>query len=181
MRRLLIPLLAFLLAACNLPVSTPDTPPASVTDTPYVGASDTQCAWVWATQSLPDLSIDLQSALEKAGLKEVTASAEAFGENCITGTGQVDHFATMETDFRFTVQVASLEDHETLGALLEQILVVVDGFPPGTASGPNKGYIGVTFQAGDKELRLWFQITSGESARELGLHGAALLDTLQNK
>ena len=174
MRKIFLLLLTMLLAACNLP-----GPTAPVTETP--GAGYTQCAWNWATQPLPELSAQVQSALEAAGLTGITASAEAYGENCITATGVVDHFAAMETDFRITVQVASLSDLEALGALLEQILVVLDTFPPGATPGPNAGYVGVAFQTGNEDLNLWFTAYDGESARALGLHGSALLEKIQNK
>jgi hypothetical protein len=181
MRKLLILLLAILLAACNLPRTTPDLGSAPVTETPSAEVGYTQCAWNWATQPLPDLSAEVQSALEAAGLTGVTASAEAYGENCITGTGEVDHFAAMETDFRIRMEAPDLAERAALGNLLERILVVLDAFPPGATPGPNAGYIGVTFQAGDEELRLWFPVADGESARALGLRSAALLDKLQNR
>ncbi len=178
MSKILTLLLTVLLTACNLPGSNRDLRSAPVTETPSAGY--TECAWNWATQSLPDVSAAVQSAMEAAGLTGVTASAEAYGENCITGEGVVDHFATMETDFRISVEVPSLTDTAALGNLLEQILVVLDTFPPGVTPGPNSGYVGVTFQAGSDELRLWFTVVDGESARALGMHGAALLDKLQN-
>lgn len=177
MRKILILLLTILLAACNLPGST-----APITETPSAEAGYTQCAWTWATQSLPEVSAQVQSALEAAGLTGVTATAEAYGENCITAGGVVDHFATMETDFRITVELPPGQTSiDTLGNLLEQILVVLDSFPPGVVPGPNAGYIGVTFTGGGDELRLWFTVFDGESARALGLHGAALLEELQNR
>jgi len=181
MRKIVLLLLAFLLTACNLPFSIPELESVPVTDTPGAEAGYTQCAWTWASQPLPDLTAKVQSALEAAGLKGVANSAEAYGENCITGTGKVDHFAAMETDFRFTVQVASLNDRTALGKMLEQILVILDGFPTGSTPGPNAGYIGVTFQSGIEELRLWFHIADGESARELGFHGTELLEKLQDQ
>ena len=175
MRKILVLFLAFLLAACNLSI-----PPAPSTETPTTGNSSTQCAWEWATQSLPDVSAGVQSALEVAGLTGMTVTAEAYGENCITGAGVVDSFAVMETDFRISVKMPALTDSALLGSLLEKILIVLDAFPPGVTPGPNPGYIGVTFQAGNDELRLWFTVADGKSARASGLHGAALLDKLQN-
>ncbi len=177
MRKIWI-LLPLLLTACNLPGISPDLVSALVTDTPDSG--HTECAWVWDTQSLPDLSTEIQSALATAGLTGITVSAEAYGEDCITASGAVDHFATMETDFRITMQVASIDDHEALGTLLEQILTGLDAFPPGVAPGPNPGYIGITFQAGGDEERLWFTVADGASARALGVHGTALLEKLRN-
>ena len=158
--------------------STPLPPTLTPTATEYPYES---CYWNWATQPLPELSAQVQAAMEAAGLKGVTATAEAFGENCFNAKGEVVRFATMETDFRITVQIVSLNDREALGTLLEKILVVLDGFPTETTPGPQPGYVGVTFQSGKDELRLWFLVEEGESARALGLRGAALLDKLQNR
>jgi hypothetical protein len=193
MRKRLLPLLLFfcltITLACNLP--RPDLTPATPTNTatpflptPTPTATEVpyeQCAWNWNTRPLPELSAQIQSAMNGAGLKNVIATAEAYGEDCITAEGVVDHFAAMETDFRITAQVPSLTDRESLGNLLEQILIVLDQFPASVTPGPNDGYVGVTFQTKDDELRLWFLVEEGESARALGLHGAALLDKLQNK
>jgi len=179
-RKVSILLLIVFLTACNLPRFDHDLISGSVTETPTTEADYTECAWNWNTRSLPDLSVEVQSAMETAGLTGVTVIAEAFGEDCITAAGVVDHFAAMETDFRITAQVASLDDREVLGTLLERILVVLDAFPPEDTPGPQSGYIGVLFQAGSEELRLWFPFSEGKSALALGLHGAALLDKLQN-
>jgi hypothetical protein len=181
MRTLTILFLALLLSGCNTSRPVPELEFAPVTGTPGTEAGYTQCTWIWATQPLPDLTAKVQSAVEVTGLKGVTISAEAYGENCITGTGEVDHFAAMETDFRFTVQVDSLNDRTLLGTLLEQIMVILDGFPTGSTPGSNAGYIGVTFQAGIEELHLWFNLADGKSVRVQGLHGAALLDKLQKR
>ena len=193
----LAPLLAFalLLAACNLPGPAPDLgtrPPSSVTPTsaaahtatatPTATVSYEQCHFNWATQPLPELSAQVEQALRLAGLPLVTAHAEAYGENCYGAeTNAVLYFAVMETDFRVTLEVDDLSDGPALGDLLERALVVLDGFPPGATPGPQPGYIGVTFQAGDEVLNLWFTVTDGESARALGLHGAALLDELKKR
>jgi len=171
------PLLLFicLLAGCNIPRSTP-TPEPVTTDLPF-----TQCAWSWSTQSLPELSAKVEAAMQTAGLKGVTVRAEAYGENCISPAGKVDHFAAMETDFHITLQIDSLTDTEKLGSPLEEILVVLDAFPTGSIPGPQPGYIGISFRNGNDELNLWFTATAGESARALGLHEAALFEELQKK
>jgi hypothetical protein len=179
MRKILILLLAIFLLACDLASFIPDIKSTPVTETPSLASGYTGCAWTWATQPLPDLSTQLQSALEAAGLNGVTASAEAFGENCIIATGEVDHFATMETDFRIRVEVQDLADTAALGDLLERILVVLDTFPPDATPGPQPGYIGVSFVQGTEEINLWFTVGSGESARALGLHGSELFTELQ--
>ena len=165
MRKIALLLLTVVLAACNLPRSAPES-----------------CYFNWATQSLPDLSNQVQAALDAARLTGVTANAEAYGEYCYgSQTNKPLYFSAMETDFRVTAQVKTLTNKDRLGNLLEQILIVLDGFPTETTPGPQPGYIGVTFQAGSEDLRLWFTFTDGESARATGLHGAALLEDLQNK
>lgn len=127
------------------------------------------------------MSLELQSALEAAGLQGVSGTAEAYGENCIVASGEVDHFAAMETDFRIRAEVPSLADTAALGDLLERILAVLDTFPPGSTPGPQPGYIGVRFTQDSQEFYLWFTVSAAKTARERGLHGAALLEELQKK
>jgi hypothetical protein len=117
--------------------------------------------------------------MQTAGLNGISVTAEAYGENCYdTRTNEPVSFTAMETDFHLTAQVKVLTDKGQLGNLLERILIVLDGFPTGSIPGPLPGYIGVSFQAGDDELRLWFPASDGVSARDQGLHGAALFEKL---
>jgi hypothetical protein len=172
MRRLIASFLfIFLLTGCNLPRSS-----AGPATAPY-----TECAWSWASQGLPELGARVEAAMQAAGLEDVRVSAEAYGENCLTAEGKVDHFAAMETDFRIKVPVTSLSDRQELGKRLEEILLVLDAFPAGSTPGSNPGYIGVTFEKDGQELNLWFMRTVWETAREKGLHGAALLEAVEKK
>jgi len=176
MRKLFSLITTILLAACNIPFSTPRSAASAASDTP----ANKPCSLNWAIQSLPELSSRVQSAMETARLPNVRIIAEAYGENCLDAqTNQAVSFTTMETDYRVTAQVQDLTAREQMGNLLESILVVIDGFPTGTTPGSLPGYIGVTFQAGDDEVHLWFPRTNGVSARTQGLHGAALLEKLQ--
>ena len=176
MRKFILLLLFIsLLAGCNTLFLKPTPVPVSTV------LPSTQCAWNWATQALPDLSAKVEADMQAAGLKDITARAEAYGENCILTGGKVDHFATMETDFRISVQVRSLKDTDELGNLLERILVVLDRFPTGSIPGPNPGFIGVSFQKGSEQLNLWFPVTTGRSVLAKGYHGAALFEELQKK
>jgi hypothetical protein len=177
MRKMILPVvLLSTMIACSLPAIAPTLTPTP-TEIPYE-----QCAFMWASHGLDDLSAQVQAAMEAAGLKGVTVFAEAFGEDCVSSNPKIPpSFGAMETDYRITIPVADLKDAETLGALLEKALAVLDAFPVGTTPGPNPGYVGVTFQAGSEELNLWFPRQEGESARAEGLHGAALIDRLQNK
>lgn len=175
-------LLMWLLGACHLPTSPTSTPPfdgiqPTLTPTPSPPAE--VCAWVWASQPLPEISARLQAAMQAAGVSNVTAYAEVFGENCISTQNQVLRFAARQTDFRITVLVDTLANAESLGQTLQKILGVLDGFPPEATPGPNPGYIGVTFLTKGESLHLWFSVGQGVEARARGLHGAALLEALK--
>ncbi len=86
--------------------------------------------------------------METAGLKGITAVAEAYGENCYNSqTNKVVYFAALETDFLIDMEVRSLTDLETLGQSLEEILNVLDQFPADATPGPQSGYVG-WFQSG---------------------------------
>ena len=172
----LLLLLIPLLAGCNTP-GFMQSPEPTLTGLP----NNTQCAWNWATQALPELGARLEADMQAAGLNEMTVRAEAYGENCINAAGTVDSFAAMETDFRITMQVNSFSDTSEIGRLLERILAVLDGYPTGSTPGTNPGYVGVSFQKGGEALNLWFTVTAGKSARALGYRGAALFEELQKK
>ncbi len=169
---LLIPVL--LLAACNPPLATPN---AGTTP-----GNSQKCFYTWATQAQPVLSTQVQAAMRTAGLTNVQARADAYGENCTDPqTNQPVSFSVLETDFHINVKVSDLTNQDDLGNSLEKILTVLDGFPPGKIPGPQAGTISVSFEASGDALNLMFSVPAGKSARDLGLHGAALLERLQNK
>lgn len=183
-------LLVLGVASCNgeaIPASptvgkTPSPlPESTLTPTP-VEESANPCGYTWARKTLPDVGSQVGDAFRTAGISNAEIWAEAYGESCIDAkTGQVQSFSTMETDFHVRLTVSSLDDSQTMGELLEKTLGVLDGFPPGKVPGPQPGYIGVEFDAGQNVLNLWFQATQGVEARQQGLHGTALLEALKNK
>jgi hypothetical protein len=172
------------LAACAVPRAIPETQtvPPAITPTQTASSNSQNCAYVWASRSLPDITAKLQSAINAAGLKNIQATATAFGEDCFDPqTNEVVRFATMETDFYFTVPVDDLNNLEDLGSTLEKILIVLDAFPPGEVPGPKVGNISISFESGTKKSYLNFSISAGESARQQGLHGVALFEKIQKK
>lgn len=181
-------LLIWLLAACGQGISsesataspgTETTLPSTLTASASSGHS---CYYNWATQSLPDLSARIQKAIDDSGLKGVTASADAYGENCYDNvTNQVVSFASMETDIQATARVKSIQDTDDLGSLLERILAILEGLPAQSLSAGHLGYIGITYQAGEASMRLWFTDQDARAARGRGLHGADLIAALQQK
>jgi hypothetical protein len=181
-------LLLVLLAACGQGISsqsitsspgTETTLPSTLTPS---AASGQSCYYNWATQFLSDLSARIQKDIDDSGLKGVTASANAYGENCYDiNTNQVVSFASMETDIQVTAQVKSIKDTDDLGGLLERILAILEGLPTQSLSAGHLGYIGITYQAGAASMRLWFMDQDARAARERGLHGADLIAALQKK
>ena len=191
MRKIVALLCIVLLAACNLPrpASSQTVPPEdhsftvqplllTTTDTP----SSQNCYFNWATHPLPDLTKQLQASVDSGGLSEVTATAEAFGEDCIDPvTNKAIGFGAMETDFRFAVQVNNLEDTDIQGRMLEKLLIVLDDFTKGSIHMAPPGYVNVSFTFGEKANYLSFLMKDAKAALEKGLHGAELYEQLQKK
>jgi hypothetical protein len=179
---LLATVLLISISACNLPAARTLTPPvAPSTGTPTATTDVTQCAYMWATQSLPDLSGQVQAAMQANVQPEAEARAEAYGEDCVAPDGTRTGFGAMETDYRITLKVTDLNDTAALGSLAEAVLKTLAGFPVGSTPGPNPGYVGIRYVAGDHELNLWFLRQEGQALLEQGLKGATLFDALYEK
>jgi hypothetical protein len=167
-----------------IPTDSPIVIPTDLptdTPTPTLDAASTTCAgWNWNRQPLPDISAAFLEKLQAAGLPVETARAEAYGEDCLSNTGSVLRFATMQTDFYLTLTVIDLSDETALGGLLDQAITVLDQFPNDQTPGPQPGYVGLTFKAGEQVQNLWFQQTRLAELRAQGLSGADLYRTLKN-
>jgi hypothetical protein len=150
-----------------------ETPAATITPT------EVMCAFVEGRQTLADISAQLLAGLKDTGLPVETARAEAYGENCVAADGNVVRFAARETDFYITLNVPDLTDEKSLGRLLEQTLAVIDKFTVDQTPGPNSGYIGITFKAGDQVQNLWFMRTQANDFRAQGLKSADLYRALK--
>jgi hypothetical protein len=188
MKRLLPLIGLLLLASCNLPLTAvpptkPPTPAPSVTPTASVTVTSTTaslpCYFVWASQNLPDITAELQAAIQ-AILPEAAVRATAFGENCVAQDGS-STFSALETDFYVTIPVADLQDNEAIGATIGQVLEIVDGFIRPRVPGPNDGFVEFTFASGSGQRVLRVPIPLGKELREKGLRGAALLAALETR
>jgi hypothetical protein len=151
----------------------------TVTDTPSPMTADVSqpCAYMWAYQPLPEISTELQAALQ-AVLPEAEARASAYGEDCVAADGS-STFGALETDFYVSIPVQDLTDNGKLGNLVEQVLSVVDGFPPPRVPGGQDGFVEFTFVSGSQQRILRVPIPLGRQLREQGLHGAELLQALE--
>ncbi|GAP05834.1 hypothetical protein ATHL_00675 [Anaerolinea thermolimosa] len=191
--------LAAVLTGCRFPVElffAPDSPPPSQINTAPLPSlqggsqpveneatltpTSLPCAYAWAEQSLPDLTAEVQRALDVAGLNRVEALAVAYGENCVdTLNNQVVSFSVMETDFYFTVVVEDTGNREALGNLIYQLLLITEQFPPGKAPGPNPGLLTVLFQDEKQNVQVRAKLVDALAAKTRGLRGSALLEALQ--
>ncbi len=167
----ILALLVLTLAGCAPPLNPPP-------DTPAPSAPEGPCGWVWASQPLPELSRSVENALRANGLPDARAHAEAYGEDCVDSQGNILRSATMQTDFYITLPAADLTDTAELGALLDATLAVLEQFPASQTPGPQPGYVGITFQQDDQELRLWIAPSRLAELRASGLSGAVLFEAL---
>jgi hypothetical protein len=72
--------------------------------------------------------------------------ATAFGENCLGNDGQVLKFLAMETDFYVLVSVDSIDDYETFGNWIAQVMQVVNAVPSDLIAGPKPGFVSFRFE-----------------------------------
>lgn len=143
-------------------------PPPEMATVVVVATPEPMCAWVWATESLAELTAQVQDALDEAGL-EASVDASAFGENCLNPDGSVRYFATMQTDFDMTVD--ALTDDTILA-----VLRVLARFPVESTPGPMPGRVTIRFA--DSGQQLQFQYDQGLDVLNRDLTGRVLLEAL---
>ncbi len=153
----------FLLTACApsptptiSPVPSTDTPTPFVTGTPDTTPTFEACAFVWASQDLPDVSKKVNEALQAID-KDITASAYAYGENCVYADGR-STFSAMETDYRIKVEVKDTQDEKALGNLIAEVMGVIIKIPLSDVAGPNPGRAEFSFRHGKDQTNLNVQI-----------------------
>lgn len=103
-----------------------------------------------------------------------TSRATAYGENCIGNDGQIVRFLAMETDFYVLAAVENLEDYETFGNWIYDVMLVVDGFPPEDLAGPQPGFVEFRFEKSAAEgigfrvpVQGFFETAGDKSGEEL--------------
>src|SRR5271157_5628556 len=106
-----------LLTACASTGQVQTTIPsvAPVATQPPITPTIEPCAFVEATQNLPDLSAQVDKAMKELQ-SDASGRAEVYGENCVYASSGQSTFSAMETDFYITVNVKSLKDDNELGS-----------------------------------------------------------------
>jgi hypothetical protein len=147
--------LTLILGACSTGGSTPqplsaplptDTAPPPTQD----ASSPAQCGYQWAYQALPDLTAQFNGMIQSI-IPNAVAQAAAFGENCVAADGRIVFFSAMETDFYITVTVEALDDYETFGDWIYEVMLIVDGIPPEDLAGPQPGFVEFRFEKSPAE------------------------------
>lgn len=160
-------------------VSAPPPEPVTQTAEIVVTAAETEssvpnqlCAFQWASQDLPELTFDFDSAL-KAMNPQASGRAQAFGENCIHTDGSAV-FGAMETDFYVTLPVDDLKQEEDFGNWISQVMETVIQIPRENLEGPNYGFVEFTFEKSESE-RIIFRVPIQEYIDDaMGKSGAEL-------
>jgi hypothetical protein len=147
MKKIIILLGLLVLSACSFSLRSftslltqTITPTPSVTITPtYEG-----CYYVWAHQSLPEVTEKLDDAI-RVLQPTASANADAFGENCVYADGH-STFGAMETDFYVYFSIESRSDEDAMGDWIAQVMRVIDQLT-GVPGGP--GFVEFSFQDND--------------------------------
>ncbi len=126
-------------------LSTPhiDQPPDGIIAT-TAPIDSTSCGYQWAQQDLPELTAQLQAAIQ--GFQPTAqVKAFAFGEDCVHVDGS-SNFLAMETDFNISMQVDDSGNEEKLGTLIVQVMQVILNIPKDQIKGPRPGRVSFLFQ-----------------------------------
>ena len=142
----------FLLASCASDGQAPTVAPSLAPVATPIPITPTieNCAFVEATQNLPDLTAQIDQAMKELQ-PDASGRAEAFGENCVYASSNQSTFTAMETDFYFTVNAKNLNDDKELGTWIINVMKIIDALPSGSISGPQAGFVEFTFETKDNQ------------------------------
>lgn len=108
------------------------------------------CAFVEATQNLPDVTAQVDQAIKELQ-PDASGRAEASGENCVYASSGQSSFSAMETDIYFTVRVNDLNDDHELGTWIINAMKIVGALPADSLAGPQAGFVEFTFTTTDEQ------------------------------
>ena len=136
------------------------------------------CAYVWASQELPDISQKVYQALQAVD-PNITGNAYAHGENCVYADGH-STFSAMETDFRVKISVQDLKDEKALGDWIARVMGVIANLPSDELSGPQPGRVEFAFSMSETE-NLFLNVSIAKYRKQPpGLTGSELYRILNN-
>ena len=153
--RYILVLCIVLLTACastgQVQTAIPSVAPVA-TQLPITPTTE-PCAFVEATQNLPDVTSQVDQAIKQLQ-PDANGRAEAYGENCVYASSGQSTFSAMETDFYITVNVQNLNDSNELGTWIVNTMKIIDAVPPDSIAGPQAGFVEFTFKTTDDQKNL---------------------------
>lgn len=179
-------LVGLFLAACNLPrnamprwLRSPSVEitlmPLETTPTPYEG-----CFYVWTSKALPELSEEVNRALQALGPEISGGGAYAYGEDCVFADGRRE-FHALETDFSVGINVEDIKDESILGDWIRKVMEVVLAFPSEALPGSQPGRVDFLFSEKDETGRLSLSVSIERYRhRAADLQGAELFRFFYN-
>jgi len=151
---------------------------ASSTTTTEIPPTSESCAYVWASQELPDLSQKVYDALQAVDTN-LTGNAYAYGENCVDAGGH-GTFTAMETDFRVKVSVSDLKDEKALGDWIASAMGAITKLPADEVPGPQPGRVEFAFTKSETET-LFLNVSIAKYQKLApGISGAELFQNFNN-
>ena len=134
----------------------------STTASPVSTGIAEPCAYVEATQNLPDVSAQIDKAVKQLQ-SSAGGRAQTYGENCLdAGNGQ-SSFHAMETDFYFKINVKNLDDDNELGMWIIKVMKIVEAVPSNALPGPQTGFVDFTFKGSNNQRILHLPISHYKS------------------
>ena len=143
------------------------------TPTPTSSVRDSNCAFSWAHQDLPEVAQAAQEAFSATNTQIEVLRADAYGENCNRADGSVSYFGAMTTDFYLSANVTNLNDDDELAEIVKVAYETLTALKVKLPAAP--GYLDMMFtaQGSSKNFRAMFYEL--KSAIETGIGGGKSL------
>ena len=187
----LFPLTLVLVACASANLTTPDTSGSTqIVETPStsfvvspttsteITSTSENCAYVWASQELPDLSKKVYDVLQIVD-NNITGNAYAYGENCVYADGH-STFGAKETDFRVKVIVPDLKDEKELGDWIGRVMEVIIKLPADEIPGPQPGRVEFNFSKSESENKFLSVSIAKYQKQAAGISGIELFRLFSN-
>lgn len=144
------------------------------TPSPTSSVHDSNCAFSWAHQDLPEIATAAREALSTISIAKIQVlRADAYGENCNRADGSLSYFAAMTTDFYLSVEVSDLSDANQLAQIVRTAYTVLTELKVKLPA--QAGYLDIEFNAGEQQTHFRAMFGQIKASIEAGSSAPALL------
>jgi hypothetical protein len=144
------------------------------TPTPTSGIHDSNCAFSWAHQDLPEIATAAREAFSTISMAKIDVlRADAYGENCNRADGSLSYFAAMTTDFYLSVEVTDLSDFNQLAQIVRTAYTVLSELKVKLPA--QAGYLDIVFSAGEQQTHFRAMFGQIKASIDAGSSAPALL------